>query len=532
MNGTFEKWQSRLLDGHLSEDRFLTIVRAGKNDQHLTFAEFDRMITSFAHRLSEKFARDSTGSPVTLRAKNDLASVLAIMALIRMNIDFINLDPQLPEWQLFHFMESLSSKLVINTDEEIYRGKNNLNLGKAVSSFQEAIPLSSEYKEIRRVASKLTSKIMFQTSGSTGLSKLVVQNTDNLVHNAIAISDRIGLRKGEKLLGCLPIHHVNGFHLSIMACYLSQAQLILVENGFSIFNYLDILDTYKPSYASVVPAILVSIQGCLKGRKLPRELKHFITAASPLANETFAFYYEQQSVLLLQGYGLSETTNFATMTPPSIDPADLRQFYLNKELPPSIGVCVKNCDIKIISEVGEVLDEGQVGELVIQGSNVAEAYIGYDTNEFYPFAEKGFYTGDLGFFLCNSKGDRYFFISGRKKNVAKIGGESISLEEIEAHALKVPGVGDVACSFQTSHLGDEVVVFYQSSDSDLKIDIKSQLSKYIPKRLIPKRYIKIDKIPRNPTGKIRRSDLRKHLDKEIKPDETSDGSPIESSTPF
>src|SRR6185503_19028555 len=156
--------------------------------------------------------------------------------------------------------------------------------------------------------------LLFGTSGSTAVSKIVSQSHRNAVVNAYAVSLHHRLRPGDRLLGCLPFHHVNGVHFTLLATLYAGAHAVVL-NTFDPRTYIDVIERFRPRLASVVPSLLEVLLDTCGDRALPREFDYFVSAAAPLAARTARAVRNQFRTRVLQGYGLTETTNFSTTVP-------------------------------------------------------------------------------------------------------------------------------------------------------------------------------------------------------------------------
>src|SRR5260370_145263 len=111
--------------------------------------------------------------------------------------------------------------------------------------------------------------LFFGTSGSTATSKLVAQSHYNAAVNAEALRRHHRLRRGDRILGCLPIHHVNCLHFTIFATLTACGHAILASS-FSPFDYPRLIGQFRPRIASVVPSILEALLGIWRQPIFPR----------------------------------------------------------------------------------------------------------------------------------------------------------------------------------------------------------------------------------------------------------------------
>ncbi|WP_221524718.1 class I adenylate-forming enzyme family protein [Nonomuraea rubra] len=438
---------------------------------------------------------------VGLIPRNELTSVVAIFAAVRAGYRVLFLSPADPESRLRRQTEALGVTAVLRS------------AAVPEGTFAGAIPIPEPYDLpdagplVAPVASPGDDVFYFGTSGSTAASKLVAQSHRNVVSNAEAVRRHHGLVAGDRLLGCLPIHHVNGVHFSLMATFMAGAHVVLA-GGFDPFAYPRLIERYRPRIASVVPSILETLTTTWRRPSLPAEFDYFVSAAAPLPAATARAVRERLGARVLQGYGLTETTNFSTTMPPGLPEEDVERFVTGADVP-SIGVAVHGNEVAVLTRDGERAAPGETGELCMRGHNVMNGYARNPAATREAFEEGWFHSQDLGFELRDSSGRAFFFVTGRLKNIAKVGGESVSLEEMEKVLRGVPYVRDAACvAVPHRFLGEEIVAaVVHAEGAPETVNVRPHLLAAFAQSVVPNRVVRLDAIPRTATGKIRRPEL-------------------------
>jgi long-chain acyl-CoA synthetase len=193
---------------------------------------------------------------------------------------------------------------------------------------------------------------------------------------------------------------------------------------------------------------------------------------------------------VLEGYGLSETSPVASFNHPD-----------RERKPGSIGTPIEGVEIKVLSEDGQELEQGEVGELAIRGHNVMKGYWKRPDATEEAIVDDWFHTGDLG----KVDEDGYFFIVDRKKEMIIRGGYNVYPREIEEVFYEHPAVLEVAVvGIPDKKMGEEVgaaVVLMQGQQVDeeeLKAYIKDEVASY----KYPRRIWFVDELPKTATGKI------------------------------
>ena len=187
-----------------------------------------------------------------------------------------------------------------------------------------------------------------------------------------------------------------------------------------------------------------------------------------------------------------------------------KDFHDDESLP--IGMPCRNSDIFILNKDDKKTDVNEKGELCVRGSSLAlgywnnfkkttEVFTQNPLNKNYP--DKIYRTGDI---VYKDKEGLIIFV-GRRDLQIKHQGYRIELGEIENAVLSISQI-DNACVIYDDE-GKNIVLFYESKDTIAPIEIRKELIKYLPKHMLPTVFIKLDKLPKNPNGKIDRLALKK-----------------------
>ena len=344
------------------------------------------------------------------------------------------------------------------------------------------------------------------TSGTTGYSKIV-----QLPERAV-LSNISSLIKSHELLTrkavfatAMPIFHVNTLIFSFMCNLLSGQQLILFES-YDIFNIIESLVEDRVQIFSANPSILqtfVDFADRIHRRKI--YLEYCVSAASSLSPELATKFVTAFPFKLIQGYGLSEATNFSLLMPTALTKTRT-DYWLTHFSRPSVGVELEGNSVVVLSEILTELNCDLEGEICIRGHNVMLGY--KNTNNNAVFASGYLHTGDLGFYkICAETQRKFFFITGRSKDVIKRFGHTVSLVEIDDYLAKwLPrGVQAIAVPFLNSFSGEELGVIVSDSATDENLEgLKLFLVENIPAWMRPRVILQSLELLRTESGKPRR----------------------------
>lgn len=461
----------------------------------LTYGELERRSRALAGRLP-------VGERVALLAANDIPTVVTLFAVLRAGGVCLFLNPADPPHRIRSVLAAHPVAVALRSP-----------LLAGLGDLAEPVPIdhgSPGDLGARPVADDPA--FLFGTSGSTAASKLVLQSHRALLSNARGLQRHLGLGPGVTVAGGLPLHHVNGVHFTVVAVLNAGAHVVLPQQ-FSPLTYRAQLDEHRPEIASVVPSVLEALLATGRGWQPPESLRHFVSAAAPmtasLARRVMAAFGRR----VVQGYGLTETTNFSTMLPIDLPDQDYRALILDADVP-TVGVAFPGNEVEVLGRDGSPLGEGEIGEVCMRGHNVMEGYADEPGLTAEAFAGGWFHSGDLGRWHRGADGERYIVLTGRIKNVAKVRGEAVSLEEVERALCSLDGVVDAGCVAVPHALwGEELIAVIVLSGSRSVTDIRAGLATLVSPTALPRRWVELSTVPRTTTGKLRRDLLLERLDR-------------------
>jgi acyl-CoA synthetase (AMP-forming)/AMP-acid ligase II len=336
------------------------------------------------------------------------------------------------------------------------------------------------------------------SSGTTGLPKGVMLSHRNLVANILQVDSAGHLRDGDDtLVSFLPFFHIYGL-VVIMLLGLRSGASIVVMPRFDLETYLDLVERHRATMLHVVPPIVLALakNPSSRARDLTSVRKLF-SGAAPLGADVIRQCTARVGCFLQQGYGLTESSP-ATHTTPD-DPANMK--------PGSIGAPLANTECRVVDPATrEDVDPGQDGEIWIRGPQVMLGYLNCpDATRATVDHEGWLHTGDIGH--ADAEGD--FFIVDRLKELIKYKGMQIAPAELESLLLSHPAVADAAVVSQKDEAAGEiprafVVLKAPATAEELMLFVAQRVASY--KKI--RRLDFIDAIPKSPSGKILRRQLR------------------------
>lgn len=350
-----------------------------------------------------------------------------------------------------------------------------------------------------------TAVVVF-TTGSTAASKPVAQSGYSIAVNARAVAAHHAIGPGTRLVCPLPISHVNGLELGMVATLLSGGHAVLLQ-GFDPFGFARTLAESAADLVTTVPSILDVILSVSRVRALPR-LRHIISAAAPLHSSTARGVMDRWGKRVVQGYGLSECMNFATTMPVEMEDVDYKECVLDAEIPP-VGHALPGCEVAVLDGDGQPVAEGD-GEVCIRGHSVMSGYLANPTETAKAFRGGWLRTGDIGRLVVGPTGAPLLTLTGRAKHIAKCGGIGVSFEEIERAARRSSAVKDVCCVARPHRLLGEALTLFvvaHSGTGDGIGEVRARVGSVANPRRVGLKVIEVDALPRLRSGKPDRRKL-------------------------
>lgn len=330
------------------------------------------------------------------------------------------------------------------------------------------------------------------TSGSTGKPKGVVLTHLNLITNTRSIISYLELTDKDRMMVVLPFYYIYG--LSLLNTHFAVGGSLVIDNRFVFPNViLDQMEKHAVTGFAGVPstfAILLA-KSNLKSRRF--ESLRYVTQAggamAPVLQKEVADVFAPAKLFVM--YGATEASARLSY----LDPEWLDRKY------GSIGKPIPNVDLFVADAHGREVAPGKKGEIVARGANIMQGYW-KDSKETDQVLKHGLYfTGDLGYM----DDDGFLFISGRSKDMIKVGANRISAKEIEEYILEYENVLEVAViGVPDEILGEamDACVVLKKDDPDWQKKLVAFLKKKLPPMKVPTHYSLFKTLPKNSSGKI------------------------------
>ncbi|TFV70812.1 long-chain fatty acid--CoA ligase [Blastococcus sp. CT_GayMR19] len=335
--------------------------------------------------------------------------------------------------------------------------------------------------------------VILYTSGTTGQPKGAELTHANLAGNARTTAETLLENSPDDvIMGCLPLFHVFGLTCGLNTTVLRGSTLTLIPR-FDGTKALSVIERDKVTIFEGVPTMFSAmLHSPDAGRPDVSSLRLCVSGGSAMPVEVMRSFEEKFGCIILEGYGLSETSPVASFNHPHAE-----------RKPGSIGTPIAGVEMRLVDDDGKDVRPGDVGEIAIRGANVMQGYWQKPEDTEKAIPDGWFRTGDL----ARQDDDGYFFIVDRKKEMIIRGGYNVYPREIEEALYEHPAVAEAACiGIAHPELGEEVAAAValkpgaSAEVDELRDFVKERVAAY----KYPRQLWLVDALPKGPTGKILR----------------------------
>jgi long-chain acyl-CoA synthetase len=494
-----------LLETRAHEAPGKTFLFSEPDNREFTYAEFDAAVDRTANMLAGHGI--AKGDVVSLLMPNSAEYVISYFACFKLGALAGPVNSLLKREEMEYVAGNSEAKLLL-VDPQFAAIATELK--KTVPSLREVITfgdVESATREFdvdeqawrRTPLEHEDDAIIIYTSGTTGKPKGCLLTHGNLIANARQIVDWLNFTSVDRLLTLMPLFHMNAVTVTTMSALYAGASSV-VSPRFSASNFWNIVSGYGvTSFGSVATMLSMLLARYPDG--VPKEfktetLRFAMCGSAPVPAEVLRRFEETFNCLVIEGYGLSESTCRSTFNPPD-----------EGRRPGSCGVSIGN-EIKVVDEEDREVSNGELGEIVLRGENIFKAYFKNPDATSHAFRGGWFHTGDVGY----RDREGFFYIVDRKSDMIIRGGENIYPREIDELLYKHANIAEAAALGVPDELYGEEVVAYVVLKDDSKGD-EQEIIDYCRAHLAdykcPKRVYFLKSLPKGPTGKVLKRELQR-----------------------
>lgn len=378
--------------------------------------------------------------------------------------------------------------------------KDFISIGKMaedVPYFDDWIKDEESYFESYITSSEDTAVIIY-TSGTTGKPKGAELSHINLFTNALASTAIIGSSEFEAQLVVLPLFHIFGLTVMMLAGIRKSLHLVLLPK-FDSKTVYQLIKSVQIKIFAGVPSMywaLLNEEDTEENKNIIKQLRICVSGGASLPVKIIDEFESRFGVPIIEGYGMSEGSPVVTFN----------QLEVGRKAG-SIGTPIWGVDVKIVDDNGNELPVGEKGELIYRGPNVMKSYYKKYKETEEVLKNGWLFSGDIAV----KDEDGFFFIVDRKKEMIIRGGMNVYPREVEEIMMRHSDISMVAIiGIEHEKLGEEIKAFVVKkkessvSEEDIKLWTKERIAQYKYPRIIEF----IDEMPVSGTGKILKKNLK------------------------
>ncbi|MDX2431638.1 MAG: AMP-binding protein [Bacteroides sp.] len=324
------------------------------------------------------------------------------------------------------------------------------------------------------------------TSGSEKEPKVVQLTHKNLASNITSFCDYVDIHDTDIMLANLVFFHIFGLTVNLWVTFVKGMTMVTYANPTEFQTISNIAREEKPTIMVGTPSFF---WGYLK-KSEPGDFKSvrvMVAGADKCPDALREGYLKKHGVILLEGYGATETSPVVSVN--SIE--------FNR--PGSIGKVIPGVEVRIEHlETGETCKTSEVGKIMVKGDLVMKGYLNAPELNAEAIVDGWYNTGDMGYLDV----DGYLWHSGRFKRFVKIGGEMVSLVNVENVMEKYLPEGVSCCIVEIPDEIKGATIVAAVTEDINKVAILRKMGKELPNIALPRQFFVLPELPMMSTGKI------------------------------
>lgn len=468
--------------------------------EQITYSQFSQRIRALSGFLVEKSVKQ--GEVVAVLMKNSPAFLEIAFAVSHIGAVFLPINFRLAEDEVNYICENSGARLLF-VDSEFEAMKIGTQLVVVDESAQKDTGRLSDRcapAPMCHVEPNDLFRLMY-TSGTTDRPKGVMHRYENFYWKCIDHVVVLGLSKNTRLLVAGPLYHVGAFDLPGVAV-LWQGGTMAILRDFDPLRALEAIDSYQLNSAWLAPVMTSMILESGDRGKYDVSTVDWVIGGGERTPENrireFSNYFK--NARYIDAYGLTESCSGDTFMEAGREIEKIG----------STGRATPHVEIDIRDDEGASLPAGVDGEICLRGPKIFSGYWNDAKKTAESFFGDWFRTGDIG----HLDEEGFLYLTDRKKDMIISGGENIASSEVERVIRELSQISDVAVIGRPDPKWGEVpvavIVFVENESLD-----PDTLANHCKQRLasfkVPKDFISRDVLPRNPSGKVLKRQLRAEI---------------------
>jgi fatty-acyl-CoA synthase len=467
-----------------------------------TYAQLDRAVTRLAHGLRAREV--GRGDRVAFLGLNSVEMIVAMFAAARIGAVFVPLNTRLAPPELRHLLEHSGARLLLVDDtlnavaEQALVGSTTPEIvvfSRSAGSGLDALMAENDSPIDEPIG--LDDLFMIQyTSGTSGLPKGVMLTHGNVVWNVYNLLVDVDLGSAEIALVTAPLFHTAALNQVLFPTVL-KGGTALIEARFDPSRAIELIEQERVTLLFGVTTMYLALSQSPRFHDADLGSLHLALSGGSPIPESLLQTWLDRGLMIVQGYGLTETSPGATM---------LRAADGVRKLG-SAGTACFFSDVRVVVDERDA-DVGEPGEVLVRGPNVTPGYWQDPDATERAFSDGWLHTGDL----ATRDAEGYLRIIDRLKDMYISGGENIYPAEVEQAIYTHPAVAECAVIGVPDATWGEVGRAFIVVRKGLRLDA-AELRGYLDSRLarykVPKSVEFVADLPHNASGKLLKSRLRR-----------------------
>jgi long-chain acyl-CoA synthetase len=467
-----------------------------------------RRVLALAGAMHDRFAV-APGHRVGLLMRNSAAYVELLYACWAAGTAAIPINIKLHPKEIAFILDDARAQLCFVTDDVDGRSVDAARSGGATTFIDVD---SREYRDLLHAPPAAVAEVasddvawLFYTSGTTGRPKGVMLTHRNLLAMTLNyLADVDAAAPGEHLLHAAPMSHGSGIYI-LPNVAAAATQLVPASRGFDVAEIDQILSLVPRVKLFAAPTMVMRLVDGMRGDA--QGLKHIVYGGGPMYVADCLRALDRLGPRLTQIYGQGEAPMTITVLPAAehVDDHDGRRI----ERLASVGRAQTGVELAVFDADDEPISVGGIGEVCVRGDMVMRGYLNNADATSRTLAGGWLHTGDLGH--LDAQG--YLTLVDRSKDLIISGGSNIYPREVEEVLLRHPQVREAAVvGLKDADWGEiAVAVIVAAGKPPDTAALDAYCLEHIARFKRPKRYVFVDELPKNATGKVLKRELRERL---------------------
>lgn len=464
-------------------------------------ARVDRLASSLRHELGLE-----RGGAVLLVMRNRPEMLEAQAALARIGGSAVSVSWRSTADELVYLAENSGAQAVLveaSIADAVREARPRLTGVRAFVSIGQPLEGFTFYDELltrppRERLDGTEGAVVIYTSGTTGKPKGAVRRfPKETVWAVLHVLDELPFQSDDRHLAVAPMYHSTAFGFIAFTMVLGGA--VVIEPSFDPERFLATIERERVTTTAVVPTMLhrvLALPEATRRRYDTRSLRAIFCGGAPLSGELARRTMEELGMVLYNFYGATETGLVTIATPEEL----LRS-------PGTIGHAIGGNVIRLLDERGREVPDGQTGELWVKNAMLVAGYHEDEEATRRSMHEGFFSVGDL----AHRDASGLYHLDGRKRDMIITGGVNVYPAEVEEVLHRHPNVAECAViGVQDDEWGERVRAFVVPREQPFdEAELIAWARRNLAGPKVPRDVRVLEELPKNPTGKVLKRELRK-----------------------